>query len=156
MRLNNPQNGQFYMILLIFVLVTIVSCVKAPHQGVLTFDGESIGCLSGGCHSAFSRKKVVHKPITDGKCGACHKIISGKKEGETGPDYELSFSGISLCTSCHSGEKYNKKKLHAHSVKDLCLVCHNPHSSDFPGILRAEENKLCVKCHRTGSDHKQP
>ncbi len=54
-----------------------------------------------------------------------------------------------LCKSCHSGLAEGKKHVHG-ALRAPCTVCHDPHASQFPHILRAAINDLCLECHAGG------
>lgn len=95
-------------------------------------------CLS--CHPSKQEGKFVHSAISMG-CEKCHQVTS-ENESTT---VKLVAAKAELCAKCHETERHSV--IHAPNKSNQCLVCHNPHSSDFPGQTRAPANTLCLSCH---------
>jgi predicted CXXCH cytochrome family protein len=57
--------------------------------------------------------------------------------------------GAALCADCHkdlmAGESTAVK--HAPFEAEECESCHEPHASDEPGMIVAEQGELCTACH---------
>ncbi|HUK66598.1 MAG TPA: cytochrome c3 family protein, partial [Anaeromyxobacteraceae bacterium] len=56
--------------------------------------------------------------------------------------------GAKLCLECHGplmqpGQTTN----HRPFADGQCLLCHDPHGSNAPGMVRADEKTLCLGCH---------
>ena len=99
-------------------------------------------CLS--CHPDKNEGRFVHATGA-ACCESCHRSISEKRT----TTIALLAEGGGLCTGCHEV----KKSVVAHFpyTAGQCLVCHNPHSSAFPGQTRAAARTLCLSCHSEGS-----
>jgi predicted CXXCH cytochrome family protein len=104
-------------------------------------------CLE--CHAALAQKKVVHAAVHMG-CASCHAEIDAsamphkyKGKGRKG----LAAEGPALCASCHENKLFEGKVVHGPVASGMCLGCHNPHASDFIGLLKTEPATLCLDCH---------
>jgi predicted CXXCH cytochrome family protein len=107
------------------------------------------------CHEgmkAVSFRKVVHKPVNDGACGACHESHSSDRN-----DNFLKKPGKELCLSCHKGLS-RATHTHPYGVPPktermikldkegnlTCTSCHEPHAGDEGKLL---VKGGCAKCH---------
>lgn len=99
------------------------------------------------CHEAKSQGKAVHSAIKMG-CTSCHEV---KTEGET-TTINFVQPESELCFSCH--EKSEDRSQHGPYESGRCVLCHDPHASDFPKQLRASANDLCVGCHVPSTSRK--
>jgi len=95
-------------------------------------------CLT--CHPDKREGKFVHTAVTSG-CASCHQAAS--QNGKT--TITLLATGGRLCAKCH--EARSDPILHGPYKNGQCMICHNPHTSNFPRQLRAETNPLCLSCH---------
>ena len=95
-------------------------------------------CLT--CHPGKLEGKFVHAAVRLG-CDQCHRISS---QDQT-TTITLPKSGGELCAKCHEREQF--AMTHEPYGSGECLVCHNPHSSDFPAQTRAPADTLCLSCH---------
>ena len=122
----------------------------SPHQSKfpkLLIAGGNDVCFS--CHSdkveLFKSKKFSHAPVLK-LCTSCHNPHSSNFK------YTLVADGNeALCYTCHS-EKEGEVSKATHKHKALvgdkkCLVCHDPHASDFPKQLVKGPSELCLSCH---------
>ena len=109
-----------------------------------------------------------HSYFTARKCDACHQITltqnfggaskSGMPAIQFGGGTDAGGSRLplkKLCVNCHENRSEtfaseNKLWLHAPLTKDNCLVCHDPHRSRYPDLLKDETEKLCTMCHSEG------
>lgn len=96
-------------------------------------------CLT--CHDEYAKKKVVHPPVANGLCLACHSVAS-----EVEHKFELAADGAAMCAQCHS-TRSTQKVLHPPVVEGLCLTCHDPHASNFQARLRVSLFDTCTSCH---------
>jgi predicted CXXCH cytochrome family protein len=97
-------------------------------------------CLS--CHAdQYLKKQVVHPPVKNGLCGACHV-----SQSETEHVFALAADGKQLCRQCH-GPRDTQKVLHNPVKEGLCLFCHDPHASDNYVRLRRTIFDTCTTCH---------
>ncbi|MDZ4179904.1 MAG: cytochrome c3 family protein, partial [Coriobacteriia bacterium] len=67
---------------------------------------------------------------------------------------ELVLPGNELCWMCHGdmGPKLSDPYTHAPFMNGNCIDCHDPHASDFPGMLAMDVRDLCVTCHPIGPE----
>jgi predicted CXXCH cytochrome family protein len=54
-------------------------------------------------------------------------------------------TGGELCAICHAEKK--NPILHGPYKAGQCLVCHDPHTGNFEGLIRVPPNALCLSCH---------
>jgi len=99
----------------------------------------------GSCHRRMLNRKHVHGPAGAMQCASCHsmKAVGGRK-------YQVPENGARLCGSCHQQQQAvfdGYKFLHGPVAAGLCMVCHDPHASDFPAQLHEVKNELCLDCH---------
>jgi predicted CXXCH cytochrome family protein len=142
-----------------------IGALKNQHQPVK--DGDCLSChqqkakehpLKGGksfeltakgadlctqCHEAMGKKKVIHQPVKDGDCLACHKVhgASGRFLLDVGEDQ------TGLCTGCHDSALFNQKYMHGPVAVGACTSCHTPHEGSEKALLKAPSRELCLKCH---------
>ncbi len=122
------------------------------------------------CQSCHDKKnftgKVLHSPAKGGKCLSCHNPHGSNNTGL------LKKAPAETCLDCHDEVKeaphmiagFSRK---GHPIGDekpgkpaedplrpgkpfYCASCHNPHSSDFPKLLRQDPQlgmMACQKCH---------
>ncbi len=107
------------------------------------------------CHVWVTASINVHPPVSDWNCFYCH---SAPKAGESGFDVPASRKTDKTCFECHSDMKDDIDKakfVHGPVSSGDCLLCHNPHSSDFRGQTIMKTNQLCLSCHekKYGKDH---
>ena len=97
------------------------------------------------CHDEFAvdlKKAVVHKPITEGECVACHNPHSSNYE------FLLAAQSGEMCFECHDELVPEvKKSAHEVFVEGKCLSCHQPHASDNKKLLVRAGSELCFECH---------
>ena len=108
------------------------------HPVPLAANAPASTCLE--CHSGVQSGKYVHTVMSDG-CTTCHKIDT--KDGVT---HVTLVSPVSqLCETCHALS--DDKVRHGPYREGLCVKCHSPHSSDFPGHTWASAQDICLGCH---------
>lgn len=97
------------------------------------------------CHDKkVFTKKLVHKPLAAGECGACHNPHVARYERL------LHKPGAELCFDCHRKQQkiFEKGIVHQPVRKGECLSCHDPHASDTRGLLKEKNlSGSCFKCH---------
>jgi predicted CXXCH cytochrome family protein len=108
------------------------------HPYIKTSEIKSQTCLT--CHPGKMEGKSVHPAVELG-CEKCHRISSENQSTAI----TLFEPGGELCAKCHETEQF--PMTHEPYKSGECLVCHNPHSSDFPAQARAPANTLCLSCH---------
>jgi predicted CXXCH cytochrome family protein len=93
------------------------------------------------CHEQIQPRKMMHMPVKDGECAACHNPHASKNK------YLLRAKGGELCFTCHDNELIRKRYVHGPAAVGGCIACHEPHSADYDKILKAEGPSLCYMCH---------
>jgi predicted CXXCH cytochrome family protein len=102
-------------------------------------------CLT--CHPEFRKPATsVHAVLASG-CQACHMPVEGRKHPEQKESMKLIRNIPGLCYDCHDRSKFQGKSVHPPVVTDTCTACHNPHQSDFKGLLVKNIPGLCFECH---------
>lgn len=110
-----------------------------------------------------------HNFYTSKNCEECHYAFSIRTFGEIQPFKELEDVAreskdfnreqpvhIKSCESCHEklsapyAIKHNLWR-HAPISKGNCTVCHVPHQSKYPKLLKDTSDQLCVMCHSEGN-----
>jgi predicted CXXCH cytochrome family protein len=110
----------------------------AEHPFIEQKDIKSETCLS--CHAETKQGKFVHSAVGLG-CENCHQTTSENKK----TTITIMATGGDLCAMCHEAKK--GPVLHGPYKAGQCLVCHDPHSSNYQNEIRAETNTLCLGCH---------
>ena len=110
------------------------------HPFISPDDIKSETCLT--CHPDKKEGKAVHTAVGMG-CENCHQATSEKDQEKT--TITLIAEGGNLCARCHEVSK--DPVVHGPYKTGQCLVCHEPHASNFPKQTRAETNILCLSCH---------
>jgi len=100
-------------------------------------------CLT--CHPEKKQGRFVHAAVKMG-CANCHRIVSDQNK----TTIDLIASLPNLCERCH--EVSQDPVLHAPYRNGQCLICHDPHASEFKAQTRAEVNSLCLRCHAPKSN----
>lgn len=109
-------------------------------------------CVTASCHAGLGKAAVVHPPVADGDCAACH-VATGKPHPGTG-SVELAAKGRGLCLNCHEDPAKGEPFVHP-PVADGCIDCHSPHQSANAKLLLQPGGKLCLLCHDTVMDGKK-
>ncbi len=98
-------------------------------------------CLT--CHPTKNEGRFVHSAVGMG-CQNCHRAASENNKTT------ISFVavGADLCAMCH--EVKHAQVVHKPYHDGQCLICHNPHASEFRAQARATVGSLCLSCHGIG------
>ncbi|MFC1855180.1 cytochrome c3 family protein [Thermodesulfobacteriota bacterium] len=131
-------------------------CFKC-HENFLR-NKESMPQAKGGLAAKAKAPmyKVIHKPILEEGCLACHsphssmskKLLVSKKDG------------VFICFGCHENfvlddEGIRKKSVHKPVLEGKCSSCHETHANDNPKLLlEVEQVKLCQGCHNISKHHR--
>lgn len=136
-----------------------------PHtsniKGLLVKKGKDL-CLT--CHEVRKeefKRRYVHKPVSQ-DCSICHdphgsatEFHLRTKKDKAGRYIKSKQPIKDLCLSCHTklNPKIAKaikssKVTHKPVVEGKCVICHTPHSTNFPKQLRAAPQDLCFSCHK--------
>ena len=111
---------------------------QVGHPLIEAKDVKPETCLS--CHPEKEQGRFIHTAVRMG-CPQCHHIVAGKNQ----TTITLIAPGGELCAKCHPAQV--KPVLHGPYKNGQCLICHEPHASEFRAQIRAEVNLLCLECH---------
>ena len=127
-------------LLVICLLWPFGVCAEEPieHPFIEPKDIKPETCLT--CHPEKMKGRFVHTAVRMG-CENCHHIISEKNK----TSITLFATGGDLCAKCH--EAKSGPVLHGPYKNGQCLICHDPHSSEFKAQTRSAGNSLCLACH---------
>jgi predicted CXXCH cytochrome family protein len=119
------------------------------------------------CHekiAEFRRKPVQMAPFRQGLCLGCHRPHASQ-------DAKLLRGPLErneLCYRCHEDIRENYEPIgHNRTITNAsayqpeggvgsCLNCHEPHGSDFGGLIQKESISLCLSCHGPRSYFSHP
>ena len=97
------------------------------------------------CHPQKTFNTFVHNPAAQWTCFVCHEVLPGERKYTTPkPDQKV-------CYPCHNSETKdwkNKKIMHGPTAVGNCTLCHNPHGSGHPALLKMQTTDLCINCHK--------
>jgi predicted CXXCH cytochrome family protein len=82
-----------------------------------------------------------HGPYAAKQCDGCHT---------TGRSNALVVPADQLCARCHE-LSLNKRFVHGPLAAGGCLLCHDPHSSQYAFLLVADSRTFCFRCHEARS-----
>ncbi|MGE5048547.1 MAG: cytochrome c3 family protein, partial [Deltaproteobacteria bacterium] len=117
----------------VIALALLAAAPAAPPKG----PGDD--CLA--CHGELAVKKIVHPPVKNGLCVACHEPVDDHAHR-----FRMRAEDKRLCTQCHAARN-TEAVLHNPVVQGLCLACHDPHQSDNLARLRKPVKDTCTQCH---------
>ena len=111
--------------------------------------GNSDFSLCSQCHFAplvWRKMLYQHGPFAARNCTACHDPHEGnfrfllKYEPKKG-----------LCLACHrdKAKEFSSEGYRFHPILSAkgCVICHDPHASDYPKQLYDTPFKVCISCH---------
>lgn len=137
----------------LFMALAAASASAAKHPVPLDAKTDAATCAQ--CHTDKTKGKFVHSAMAGG-CLTCHEV---RVTGKITRVKLITGTPLQLCLSCHSDKRASdiKGKVHPPAVRD-CLVCHDPHSSNYKFHLvkspdsAAKAENLCLGCHAIGQD----
>ncbi len=97
-------------------------------------------CIS--CHEAKNELSVIHAPVEDGDCTACHSPHSSAL-----PSLLISEDGSDFCSTCHDLEVEGNIVSHGPFQSKQCMSCHDAHQSNISALLKKATPGLCLDCH---------
>ena len=127
-----PKSTIFLVISSFLICITAVSVSAAENDA----------CFS--CHDkAQFQEKVVHEPVSSGKCSACHNPHVARYKGL------LRYEKGKLCFSCHQDkvDAFRKGIVHEPIILNECSVCHEPHAAPEKGLVPKNIKARCLSCH---------
>ena len=141
-------------VLILLAVFLCVSCSTQKHFRLLSFffdgvpsaeepsaaaaqDKEEAGESESGLIAyAESKKYFDHQPYMDRDCSSCHL---DDDKGLRGEDL--------MCQGCHKGRSDSFLHEHGPWGGGFCITCHEPHRSEYEGLLKLPGNELCFSCH---------
>lgn len=99
--------------------------------------------LCAKCHNPFGKKKVVHPPVREGDCLACHKPHGAAERFLL----DVGEDRTNLCLGCHDAAPFKQQYMHGPVAIGACTKCHDPHESPEKSLLEGPVRNLCLKCH---------
>lgn len=132
-----------HLLLVLTVIALAVFAGVDSGRAATALDATKGLCLE--CHSKAAHligKPVVHRPVRDGKCTACHNPHASRHSGL------LADSGSALCFNCHDRRKgFDARVVHKPVEEGKCLSCHDAHASVNAFLLEEPGGKSCFSCH---------
>ena len=126
-----------------------LACHVRKIQSHPIFNGKShelnakVPALCNECHDPKDKKNVVHPPVKEGDCLACHKPHGG--DGRFLLNVGEDQTG--LCMECHDSALVKQKFIHGPVAVGSCTKCHDPHESTQKSLLKKPVRDLCLACH---------
>ena len=128
-----------------FNQLACASChsIHVAKDPVLDRTKQSRVCLT--CHK--SEESELHlrsrHPVREGKmaCTDCHNV-----HGEDGTGLLVKANSREKCISCHAEKRGPVLWEHAPVAED-CTLCHAPHGTNQPALLKKRVPQLCQQCH---------
>ncbi|HUI42246.1 MAG TPA: DmsE family decaheme c-type cytochrome [Terriglobia bacterium] len=138
-----------------------VSCIDchSPHHAktaeYLLAEPQPKLCFS--CHNEVKAdfSKPFHHRVNEGlvKCTDCHNQHGGFLTAQL----RSTAAQDQVCFKCHTDKAGPFVYEHAPVKTDGCVVCHTPHGSSNPRLLkRSQVNLLCLECHTFTVDSGAP
>jgi DmsE family decaheme c-type cytochrome len=117
--------------------------IHVEKDPVLDREQQANVCFS--CHTSKQAKfyQASHHPVREGQmaCSECHNV-----HGEDGTGLMVKATSREKCTSCHAEKRGPFLWEHAPAAED-CTICHDPHGSNQPALLKKRVPQLCQECH---------
>lgn len=106
--------------------------------------GAAASSFCATCHAEIMQRPVMHGPVQQGACLACHDAAS------TPARYAVRWPIQETCFGCHVDVKATmdrKAVRHGPAAAGRCTTCHDPHGTDQPYWLKLRAYDLCTNCH---------
>jgi len=129
-----------FLPLIVFLLPPLRLCAEdsVDHPIIERKDLKPETCLT--CHPEMNEGRFVHTAVRMG-CPSCHQITSERNKTTS----TFGAAGGQLCAKCYQATKDPVR--HGPYENGQCLICHDPHSSQFKAQARSAGNSLCLECH---------
>ena len=103
--------------------------------------------------------RSAHSYFTGNQCSRCHQVSMAFGGGRgvwkpaapaavAAPSLPPRTPDLGICLNCHENP-FEAAGTHAprpHAPVE-CRVCHLPHQSEHPSLLRSEDSEICAICH---------
>lgn len=114
----------------------------APGAGALAQDEACVRC-----HKEYGGRKFVHAAMEKG-CASCHPGVDATRVPHRPKDAPRdAAASAAACHECHERKAFEGRFAHAPVEGGSCIVCHDPHASDYPALGRKPGAALCLDCH---------
>lgn len=101
-------------------------------------------CATAECHAALLSFSVRHEAAES--CDTCHTPTAERHPEPGVRGFELAEMPPALCAQCHDVEA-TAAHVHPPFARGSCTVCHSPHASNQPKLLRRAVAEVCRHCH---------
>ena len=100
------------------------------------------GCLD--CHKDLATTFKKHTKVENKTCINCHQLNI-----LTGASKTRNITETNLCYSCHTDKigQFAQDYIHGPVAGGSCVICHEPHGSQFDKNLVNPQQILCFSCH---------
>ena len=134
------------------VWLTVRTVAAGPHEVTLGATRVRFqACeLDATANPTSSSHYVAHPPAVEGvvTCTGCHQLNRA-----TRPPRFDDMAGFLLpetpgvCFRCH--DRADFFLTHSHRVEHLsfCQMCHDPHGSNRPALMKTPQEQACKECH---------
>ena len=127
------------MLLIIMGLTSHAFGVEKPQT-------EQDSCITEECHIEHTSKPIIHDPVSEGSCEACHESVDVKEH-----TFELTDEEPGICVQCH--DELSKKYVHGALDDGQCSQCHETHASENESRLFAKTvGEMCAECHKVAEN----
>ncbi len=135
--------------------VSEASLQKPDEAAAMLKQSEPQLCISCHAETKAQFSKPFHHKVLEGtmKCSDCHNAHGGFESKQT----KLSVGADVACIKCHSNKQGPFVYEHGPLKLEGCTVCHMPHGSANPKMLkRSSVRQLCLECHTGISEEVSP
>jgi predicted CXXCH cytochrome family protein len=139
-------------------LAIIASCNETKRHRVLTFFFDGVPPLEGlpqddgltiDPRTGRQRREIVwtvHAPQRD--CDRCH---GAQRKQDFSSAVKLVAPVPDLCYQCHTQPTQMSGWVHGPVAAGDCLICHEPHRTVTPHLLKKPVPEICYQCHDPGA-----
>lgn len=105
------------------------------------------------CHSLIQQQFNGHVVGDENLCTNCHRLDEDLTLKRTGV-----YTDMNPCFLCHKDKigEFAKDFIHGPVAGGTCVVCHNPHGSEFEANLHSPVPVLCLFCHTSIDEQTDP
>jgi DmsE family decaheme c-type cytochrome len=125
-----------------------VACTQCHQLHTQKDKATARSTVADMCMNCHTEKRAMFKrpsrhPVLEGKmvCTDCHAA-----HGSAGPKLMLKDSVVETCYTCHMETRGPFLWNHLPVTQD-CSICHNPHGTVVPNLLKQRVPFLCQQCH---------
>lgn len=143
-------------------IVSLVSCTEYKRHRTLNFFFDGVPPLAGDQAAAGDRVDdsqadprrrpdkvwVIHDPVLRAPQKNCGLRCHGEQK-KSGFSREVNLvAGVpDLCYQCHEPPSVSQGWIHGPVAAGECVICHEPHRSENPFLLKKPLPEMCYLCH---------